>query len=91
MPCKIISRLTKDEDADDEDNREQQTVKCVDSRVDIMHTSVNRFALSGVIGDGENHLLKTDVAVAVAVKRIKTLFSLLLAPWAHDFDQILLV
>jgi len=47
--------------------------------------------LSGVVGDGHDHLLQADVAVAVAIERSKALFRFLLSVWAHDFNEIVLV
>lgn len=60
--------LTEHKDADNDGDSQDKTIQSVDSLIYIVHAGVDRFALPGVIGNSHNHLLQTNIAIAIAVE-----------------------
>jgi hypothetical protein len=82
---------TKHKDADDDRNGQDEAIQSVDSLVHVVHTRVDRLALSGILGHCKNHLFKTDVAISIAVDRSKLFFGFLLTIGTQGFQKIVLV
>jgi len=61
------------------------------SLIDIVHAGSNALTLASKLSDGENHLIKTDIAIVIPVEAGKALFSLSTAVGTKNLDQVISV
>jgi len=76
MTIPLAHQLTKDENDNQKDQKQQNLVKNTNRLANILHALANGFALSAHGDNLADHLIQTNVAIAVLVKRGKGLVGL---------------
>lgn len=82
-------RLTEDEDTDNKDDSGEQTIEHVDRLINIVHASSHRLAATSNLRDRKDHLVETDIAIAILVESREGFLSFDFPARAKNFDNVI--